>query len=143
MRASLLAGVIALLLWAGPAVAQYRGPVVDAHSHLPNLQLLDTYIQAMARHKIQKVLFLGVGGVQKKDAQWIPAAATKHPAEVLQGAPVPDPLDPAEAKRLDALLASGTYKALGEVHIRQVSRKIERKPDDPAFGLIRPCWTDS
>ncbi len=117
-------------------MAQYRGPIVDAHSHLPNLQALDTYIQAMARHKLQKVLLLGVGGVQKKDAQWIAAAAKKYPAEVLQGAPVPDPLDAAEAKRLDALLASGAYKALGEVHIRQVSRKIERKPDDPAFGLI-------
>ncbi len=136
MLAGLLVAVATLVLWMGSATAEYRGPIVDGHSHLPNVQVMDTYVQAMARHKIQKVLLLGVGGVQKKAAQWIAAAAKKYPDAVLQGAPVPEPLDPTEAKRLDSLLASGSYKALGEVHIRQVSRKIERRPDDPAFSLI-------
>lgn len=131
-----LAPIAFLVLWAGSASAQYQGPLIDAHSHLPNLEVLDAYVQAMARHKIQRVLLLGVGGVQKQDLEWIQAAARKHPDKVLQGAPVPDPLNPAEAKRLDALLATGAYKALGEVHIRQVSRKIERNPDDPAFRSI-------
>jgi predicted TIM-barrel fold metal-dependent hydrolase len=90
----------------------------------------------MTRHNIQKVLLLGVGGVQKRDAEWIATAARRYPDRILQGAPVPDPLNPAEAKRLDPLLAGGAYKALGEVHIRQVSRKIQRNPDDPAFGQI-------
>lgn len=131
---ALLASLAVLV--PGAAAAQYRGPIIDAHSHLPNLQVLENYIQAMARHNVQKVLLLGVGGVQKQDAEWISAAAKKYPDKVLRGAPVPDPLNPAEARRLDALLADGAYKALGEVHIRQVSRKIERKPDDPAFGRL-------
>lgn len=136
MPAARFSAFAALLLWADLAAAQYQGPLVDAHSHLPNLQVLDAYVQAMARHNVQKVLLLGVGGVQKKDAGWIAAEARKHPDKILQGAPVPDPLDPAAAKRLDALLAGGAYRALGEVHVRQISRKIERKPDDPAFGSI-------
>ena len=121
---------------AAPAGAQYRGPIVDAHSHLPNLQVLDPYVQAMAKHDIQKVLFLGVGGIQKKDVEWITAAARKYPAKVLQGAPVPDPLSPSQAKKLEALLAAGAYRAVGEVHIRQISRKIDRRVDDPAFSQL-------
>lgn len=136
-RFAIVLAVSAILgLCVTAAGAEYRGPLIDAHSHLPNLQVLDAYIQAMARHNVQKVLLLGVGGVQKQDLEWIGAAARKHPDKVLAGAPVPDPLNPAEAKRLDALLANGRYAALGEVHIRQVSRKIQRKPDDPAFGSI-------
>ncbi|MBI4609111.1 MAG: amidohydrolase family protein [Candidatus Rokubacteria bacterium] len=131
-----LAALAALVSVARPASAQYRGSIIDAHSHLPNPQALDAYVQAMARHNVRKVLLLGVGGVQKQDLEWIGAAARKYPDKVLPGAPVPDPLNPAEAKRLDALLANGRYAALGEVHIRQVSRKIQRKPDDPAFGSI-------
>ncbi len=125
-----------LALCMSAASGEYRGPIVDAHSHLPNLRVLDAYVQAMARHNVQKVLLLGVGGVQKEDLEWITAAAKKYPDKILQAAPVPDPLNPAEARRLDALLASGAYTALGEVHIRQVSRKIERKSDHQAFGLI-------
>jgi predicted TIM-barrel fold metal-dependent hydrolase len=35
--------------------------------------------------------------------------------------------------RLDAELARGGARALGEVHVRQVSRKIDRDPTSPAF----------
>jgi len=132
----LVAALLVLGLWAGPAFAQYQGPIVDAHSHLPNLQAMDALVQAMERHNIRKVVLLGVGGVQKHDVEWIAAAARKYPDKVLPGVPVPDPLDAREAERLDTVLATGAYKALGEVHIRQVSRRIERKPDDPAFGRI-------
>ena len=134
--AVVLTAVATLVLWIGSAGAEYRGPLVDAHSHLPNLQVLNAYVQAMARHNIRQVLLLGVGGVQKQDLEWIGAAAKRYSDRILQGAPVPDPLNPAEARRLDSLLANGAYRALGEVHIRQVSRKIDRKVDDPAFSLI-------
>lgn len=136
MLTPLVAALAVVVLWVGPAFAQYQGPIVDAHSHLPNLQVLDALVQAMARHNIQKVVLLGVGGVQKQDVEWITVAARKYPDKVVPGGPVPDPLNPGEARRLDSLLASGAYKALGEVHIRQVSRRIERKPDDAAFGRI-------
>lgn len=139
-RSALAALVCSAILCLGPArtgaESPYAGPLIDAHSHLPNLQVLEAYRQAMARQKIRKVLLLGVGGVQKRDPEWITTAAKKYPDAVMQGLPVPDPLNPNEAARLDALLATGAYKALGEVHIRQVSRRIERKPDDPAFGRI-------
>jgi predicted TIM-barrel fold metal-dependent hydrolase len=116
--------------------APYRGPLIDAHSHLPNLQVLDTYVEAMKRHNVAKVVLLGVGGVQKQDVEWIAAAAKRHPDRILQGAPVPDPLGPGQAVRLDALLASGQYRAAGEIHLRQQSRKIDRKADDPSFGQL-------
>ena len=121
-----------------PALAQapYRGPLIDAHSHLPNLQVLDAYADAMKRNNVTKVLLLGVGGVQKQDVEWIAAAARRYPDRIIQAAPVPDPLSPAQADQLDALLASGKYRAAGEVHLRQVSRRIDRKADAPTFGQL-------
>ena len=119
-----------------PAEAPYRGPLIDAHSHLPNLQVLDTYVEAMKRNNVARVLLLGVGGVQKQDVEWIAAAAKRYPDRIIQAAPIPDPLSPGQAGKLDTLLASGKYRAAGEVHIRQVSRKIDRKTDDPAFGQV-------
>ncbi len=129
---------VALAPRPGSALAQgaYKGPLIDAHSHLPNLQVLDAYVDAMKRHDVAKVLLLGVGGVQKQDVEWISAAAKRYPERILQAAPIPDPLSPGQAAKLDALLASGQYRAAGEVHLRQVSRKIERKADDPAFGQV-------
>jgi predicted TIM-barrel fold metal-dependent hydrolase len=131
-----LFATLPLVLSAALASAEYQGPIIDAHSHLPNLQVLDPYVQAMVKHRVEKVLLLGVGGVQKQDAEWIAAAAKKYPDRILQAAPVPDPLSAAEAGRLDALLANSAYRALGEVHLRQVSRKIERRADAPAFGQV-------
>ncbi|MBI3624602.1 MAG: amidohydrolase family protein [Candidatus Rokubacteria bacterium] len=119
-----------------PAQAPYRGPLIDAHSHLPNLQVLDAYVDAMKRNNVARVLLLGVGGVQKQDVEWIAAAAKRYPDRIIQAAPIPDPLSPAQADKLDALLASRRYRAAGEVHIRQVSRRIDRRTDDPAFGQV-------
>lgn len=126
------------LLVADPASAQapYQGPLIDAHSHLPNLQVLDAYVAAMKRHNVGKVVLLGVGGLQKQDVEWIAAAAKRYPDRVIQGAPVPDPLGPGQASTLDALLGSGRYRAAGEVHVRQESRKIDRRADDPAFARV-------
>ena len=136
--AVLLAFALLLPCTASPAAGQapYGGPLIDAHSHLPNLQVLDAYVAAMKRHKVDKVVLLGVGGVQKQDVEWIAAAAKRHPDRVIQGAPVPDPLGQGQASKLDALLGSGQYRAAGEVHVRQESRKIDRRADDPAFGQV-------
>ncbi|HYE90797.1 MAG TPA: amidohydrolase family protein, partial [Terriglobales bacterium] len=75
-----------------------------------------------------KVVLLGVGGVQKDDQAWIAAAAKRHPGVVIPGAPVADPGDAAVPKAA-AALQSLKARALGEVHGRQVSRKIDRDPE--------------
>jgi predicted TIM-barrel fold metal-dependent hydrolase len=129
--------VIAIALAAPPPApaADYAGPLIDAHSHLPNAAAIDAYVAAMKRHGVTRVILLGVGGVQKDDAAWIAAAARKYPDRVVVGMPVPDPADERQAARLEAALGEGA-RALGEVHVRQVSRKIDRNPADPAFGRI-------
>jgi predicted TIM-barrel fold metal-dependent hydrolase len=130
IRAIVLVGLLAL---AGPAAAEYTGPIVDAHSHVPNATAIDAYVAAMTRHNVVKVVLLGVGGVQKDDPAWIAAAARKYPDRVVAGHPVSDPLSPQAAARLDAELAKTGARVVGEVHVRQVSRSIERDPADPAF----------
>jgi predicted TIM-barrel fold metal-dependent hydrolase len=82
------------------------------------------------------VILLGVGGVQKDDPAWIAAAARKHPDRVLPAVPVPDPLAPDAGARLEASLARGRAHAIGEIHLRQVSRKIDRDPTAPAFARV-------
>ncbi|HXG03078.1 MAG TPA: TatD family hydrolase [Candidatus Binatia bacterium] len=130
--------LVAALGAALPArgAAEYTGPLIDAHSHLPGPKAIEPYAAAARRHNISRVVLLGVGGVQKNDRAWITAAARKYPDLVVVGLPVPDPLDPAAAERLDAELAQTGARALGEVHLRQVSRKIDRDPTDPAFLKI-------
>lgn len=128
--------LLALLSMAQPAHAQnpYQGPMIDAHSHLPSLEALDSLIAAMKRHNISRVALLGVGAVQQRDVEWIGAAVTRYPNQVIPFAPLPEPTNPAGVKQLEGLLGTGRYKGVGEVHVRQVSRKIDRKADDPAFG---------
>jgi Tat protein secretion system quality control protein TatD with DNase activity len=129
-----LLGVVTF--FPGNAQATYVGPIFDAHSHLPSLQVLDSYVRAMEKHNVTKVLFLGVGGVQKQDVEWIEAAAKRYPEKVLQGAPVPNPSHPDQARTLDVLLGTGRYRAVGEVHVRQLSRKIDVRPDSDVFGRL-------
>jgi predicted TIM-barrel fold metal-dependent hydrolase len=134
LRTLVTAVLLAALTAAAPAgAADYAGPLVDAHSHLPNATAVDAYAAAMKRHKIVKVVLLGVGGVQKDDAAWLAAAAKKYPDLVVIGQPVADPTSPQAAARLDAELGKSGARAVGEIHVRQVSRKIERSPADPAF----------
>jgi predicted TIM-barrel fold metal-dependent hydrolase len=136
MRVGVAGLVLAALvsLAAPPALAaDYQGPIIDAHSHVPSATAIDAYVAAMKKHNITRVVLLGVGGVQKDDLAWIAAAARKHPGLVVPGAPVADPSDAGVAKAtaaLDALKA----RALGEVHGRQVSRKIDRDP--ATFGKL-------
>jgi predicted TIM-barrel fold metal-dependent hydrolase len=118
------------------ASAEYAGPIVDAHAHVPNGTAIDAYVAAMRRHNVVKVILLGVGGVQKDDAAWIAAAVRKHPEQVVAGQPVPDPTSSQAATRLDAELAKSRARAAGEVHVRQVSRTIDRNPSDPAFVKV-------
>jgi predicted TIM-barrel fold metal-dependent hydrolase len=134
-----MAGWVALVLlvWSLAPVpslaAEYQGPIVDAHSHVSSATAIDAYVAAMKRHNITRVLLLGVGGVQKDDVAWIEAAAKKYPGIVLPGAPVADPSDAGVAKAAEALERLKA-RALGEVHGRQVSRKIERDPG--SFGKL-------
>jgi predicted TIM-barrel fold metal-dependent hydrolase len=132
------AGVSFLLLLVArlAGAADYSGPLIDAHSHVSNATVIDAYVAAMKRHNVSKVLLLGVGGVQKDDPAWIAAAARKYPDHVLVGLPLADPMADTSAARLDEELKTGRYRAVGEIHVRQVSRKIERNPEAPAFGRV-------
>ena len=132
-----LATGLVLFAGGGPALAaDYAGALIDAHSHLPNATAIDAYVAAMKRHNVTKVVLLGVGGAQKDDVAWITAAARKYPDRVVAGQPLPDPTAAPAASRLDAELARSGAHVVGEVHVRQVSRKIDRSPADPAFVKI-------
>lgn len=133
-RLLLVLVALTLMLVSGPAgAADYTGPIIDAHSHVPNATAIDAYVAAMKKHNITKIVLLGVGGISKDDAAWIAAAAKKYPGQVIPGAPVADPSD-AGAGAATAALGALQAKALGEVHGRQVSRKIERDP--AGFGKL-------
>lgn len=135
-RAFLLGAVAVALTPRISAAAPYTGPLIDAHSHVPNATAIDAYVEAMKRHDVGKVVLLGVGGVQKDDAVWIAAAARRQSGRVLVGIPVADPVAADAAERLEAALKGTRAVAVGEVHIRQVSRKIARSPADAAFVRV-------
>jgi predicted TIM-barrel fold metal-dependent hydrolase len=133
----LVAAVVTLaLLPLAASGADYAGPLIDAHSHVPNGSVIDGYAEAMKRHDVRRVVLLGVGGVQKDDPAWIAAAARRHPDRVLPGVPVPDPMASDAGARLEAALAKGKFHAIGEIHLRQASRKIDRDPGAPAFAKV-------
>jgi len=132
-------GAAAILIWlllspAAVGAQPYTGPLIDAHSHLPGLDALDSLIPAMDRHQISQVALLGVGGAQPRDLEWIEAAAKKYPERVIPFAPLPRPTDPASVKTLGRLLATGRFRGVGEVHVRQVSRKIAIPADHSTSG---------
>ena len=133
MLGPLLSLLLAVLVPSVAAAADYAGPLIDAHSHLPSASAIDAYVAAMKRHNVSKVVLLGVGGVQKDDPQWIAAAAKAHPDLVVPGLPVPDPTRGDAAGTLDVELARTKARVMGEVHLRQVSRKIDRDPGDTHF----------
>jgi len=128
-----LALATTMLAPAPVRAADYAGPLIDAHSHVPNATAIDAYAAAMVRHNVTKVILLGVGGVQKDDAGWIAAAVKKYPDRVVAGQPIADPTAATAASRLEAELVKSGARAVGEVHVRQVSRKIERSPADASF----------
>src|SRR5437867_2411203 len=132
-----LHALLSLLVLVAPAVAaDYAGPLIDAHAHLPNATAIDAYAAAAKRHDVRKVVLLGVGGAQKEDAEWIAAAAKKYPDLVVPGVPVPDPTRGAAAGELDVELARTKARVMGEAHIRQVSHHIDRNPGVDAFLRI-------
>ena len=134
---SLLAALLALFAAAPARAADYAGPMIDAHSHVPNATAIDAYVEAMKRQNVARVVLLGVGGVQKEDPAWIGAAARKHPDRVIAALPLPDPTDDGAAARLEAELGKSGARVIGEVHLRQIGRRtIERDPAAPAFGKI-------
>jgi predicted TIM-barrel fold metal-dependent hydrolase len=126
-----------LALASTASAADYGGPLIDAHSHLPNSTAIDAYVAAMKRHNVTKVVLLGVGGLQKDDTIWLTAASKKYPDRVIAGLPLPDPTAEAAASQLEVQLERGRPRAIGEVHMRQVGRRlIDRDPNNPAFGRI-------
>ena len=139
-RASLFIGslVLGVLLAAGPAWgADYGGPLIDAHSHVPNATAIDAYVAAMKQHNVVKVVLLGVGGLQKDDTAWLTAASKKYPDRVVAGLPLPDPTSESAASQLAVQLDRGRPQVIGEVHVRQVGRRtIDRDPTSAAFGKI-------
>ena len=132
----LLAIVTLTVLAPAASAADYAGPLIDAHSHVSSATAIDAYVAAMKRHDVRRVLLLGVGGVQKDDPTWIAAAAKKHPDRVLAGVVVPDPMAPDASIRLEAALTRVKAHAIGEIHLRQASRKIDRDPTAPAFTRV-------
>ena len=139
-RASRVGGslVLAVLLAAGSAwAADYGGPLIDAHSHVPNATAIDAYVAAMKRHNVVKVVLLGVGGLQKDDTIWLTAASKKYPDRVVAGLPLPDPTAGTAASQLELQLERGRPRVIGEVHLRQIGRRtIDRDPNSAAFGKI-------
>lgn len=136
---SALAAVLVAGLFSSAPVwgADYGGPLIDAHSHLPNATAIDAYVAAMKRHNVLKVVLLGVGGLQKQDTAWLTAASKKYPDRVVAGLPLPDPTSEGAASQLAIQLERGQPRVIGEVHMRQVGRRlIDRDPNGPAFGRI-------
>ena len=137
--ASTVAGLLMpLCLAAAPAgSAEYGGPLIDAHSHVPNATTIDAYVAAMKRHNVVKVVLLGVGGQQKEDTAWLTAASKKYPDRVVAGLPLADPTSESAASQLELQLDRGKPRVIGEVHMRQVGRRlIDRDPNSPVFGKI-------
>ena len=134
---ALSALLVALLCLVGVATAaEYTGPLIDAHAHLPSATAIDSYVAAMKRHDVRKVVLLGVGDVQPDEGELIEAAARKYRDLVAPGVRVPDPTSMAAAGQLDVELARTKSRVLGEVHMRQVTRRIDRDPSGPAFMKI-------
>jgi len=132
-----LLAILALAALAPAAsAADYAGPLIDAHSHVSSATAIDAYAAAMKRHDVRRVLLLGVGGVQKDDPAWIAAAAKKYPDRVLAAVVVPDPTAADASIRLEEALTRVKAHAIGEIHLRQVSRKIDRDPTAPAFTRV-------
>jgi predicted TIM-barrel fold metal-dependent hydrolase len=134
-----LAGlVVGLLVRSAPVwAADYNGPLIDAHSHLPNSTAIDAYVAAMKRHNVLKVVVLGVGGLQRDDTAWLTAASKKYPDRVVAGLPLPDPTSESVVSQLELQLDRGKPRVIGEIQMRQVGRRlIDRDPNAAVFGKI-------
>ena len=137
-RTALAIVVIAVCL-AGSALAQsvpYTGPIIDIHSHLAGPKVIDAYVDAMRENNVTRVILLGVGGLQKDDAAWIAAAARKYTRSVVPGVPVPNPDAPDAATKLDADITRTRARIVGEIHVRNAARKIDRDPSSEGFTKI-------
>jgi predicted TIM-barrel fold metal-dependent hydrolase len=135
----ILFGLVLSMLPAGSPAwgADYKGPLIDAHSHLPTSTAIDAYVAAMKRHNVLKVVLLGVGGLQKEDTAWLTAASRKYPDRVVAGLPLPDPTSEDAVSQLELQLDRGKPRVVGEVHMRQVGRRlIDRDPNGAVFGGI-------
>ena len=114
LRVLVLAVVFTLLSLEPGWSADYTGPLIDAHSHVPNATAIDAYVAAMKRHNVVKVVLLGVGGVQKDDPAWLRAASQKHPDRVVAGLPLADPMSEGAASQLNERVADSGVGAVGQ-----------------------------
>ena len=137
-RGALAGLVLGLLVSGSPSwAADYNGPLIDAHSHLPNSTAIDAYVAAMKRHNVLKVVLLGAGGLQTNDTAWLTAASRKYPERVIAGLPLPDPTSESVVSQLELQLDRGKPRVIGEVLMRQVGRRlIDRDPKAAVFGKI-------
>jgi predicted TIM-barrel fold metal-dependent hydrolase len=137
-RSAVAGLVLGLLVCGAPGwAADYNGPLIDAHSHLPNSTAIDAYVAAMKRHNVLKVVLLGAGGLQKDDTAWLTAASRKYPERVVPGLPLPDPTSESVVSQLELQLDRGKPRVIGEVHMRQVGRRlIDRDLNAAVFGQI-------
>jgi len=55
---------------------------------------------------------------------------------VVPGVPVPNPKAPVYPTQLDADITRAKARIVGEIHVRQVSRKIDRDPSSEAFTRL-------
>ena len=133
------AGALALAgVWPAQASAEYTGPLIDAHGHLPSAGAIDAYAAAAKRHGVKKVVLLGVGGVQKDDPAWIAAAARRYPDLVVPALPLPDPTDGGAAARMDAALATSGRSAAGRSSATRAARRSPRSSTSPPPAA--PPW---
>jgi len=132
-----LATVSVWLVMAVSAVAgPYTGPLIDAHFHLSGPKVIDGFVDAMRENNVSRVIILGVGGVQREDPVWIAAAAKKYQRSVVPGVPVPNPEAPDAAKKLEDDIKRTKARIVGEIHVRHVSRKIDRDPSGEPFTKL-------
>ena len=47
MTRTVVRALVFALVLASPVAAEYQGPVIDAHSHVPNSTAIDAYVAAM------------------------------------------------------------------------------------------------
>ncbi len=136
-RGALAGLVVGLLVSGAPGwAADYSGPLIDAHSHLPNSTAIDAYVAAMKRHNVVKVVLLGAGGLQN-DTAWLTAASRKYPDRVIAGLPLPDPTSESAVSQLELQLDRSKPRVIGEVYMRQVGRRLtDRDPNAAVFGKI-------
>jgi predicted TIM-barrel fold metal-dependent hydrolase len=134
--AALLTLIATGTIAAGANRGEYRGRLIDVHTHLTDATAIDAYVAGMKRHRIARVIVLGAGDARPSEARWLRAAARKYPSRVIAALPLADPTGENAAERLDRLLTTRGSRVIGEVDIHHVARRIDRDPSDGPFARV-------